>query len=693
MFYTRLDDAWRPAPALAAPPRGDPADDVLVHQEADERYWIGVSGSRDDRFLVIGLGSKTTSEVHVLDADDPEGAGGCWHPAARAWSTTSSRPQTASSSCTTPTPRTPTSRGRRSTRRARAVGAVARLGRATRYVSVDAFDAASVLSQRTGGLTPLRVLPDDPDAPSGHGDPWDVVVDHAVHSIGLGGNPSRASAPSRWSSTGLPSHGLDFDVATRELTLLRRQPVLGDFDAANYDEHRVWATAPDGTPVPVSVVRRIGVAPDGTSPGVLTAYGSYEISFDPYFSVARLCLLDRGVVYAVAHVRGGGEMGRRWYDDGKLFAKTNTFTDFVAAVATWSPPGGPLRTASARRRHCRRAARRRGAQPGARAVPGGVAAVPFVDVLTTMLQPDLPLTVTEWEEWGNPVADPEVYAAMRAYAPYENVRAVATRPCWRRRLHDTRVYVTSRPSGSPGCARRSRATRRSGPCCCAPSSRPATVGAVVATPPWEQIAWEWAFVLDQLGATERLLTVPAPTSSWALRRLPGQPPRHADPGVRGGQRVISSGQWQRLIRRSAVEPTCSPAKPPDPRLPTTSMAAPSRAVDERLDRLGAHHLVVDLDVGVLGAPRREGRLDDVLEVGLVGAPARARRQRRVARAVGLPGVQHVERATGARRLVERHGERPQRGLGPVDADDDAAASRGSRRRSRGPRRARGSGRG
>ena len=247
-----------------------------------------------------------------------------------------------------------------------------------------------------------------------------------MHSIGLGDNPEPGQTAIQVvvESWATPRSVLDVDLATRERTLLKRQPVLGDFDAANYTEHREWVTASDGTLVPVSVVRRVEVEADGSNPGVVTAYGSYEISSDPYFSVARLSLLDRGVVYAVAHVRGGGEMGRRWYDDGKLLAKTNTFTDTVAAVehlvaAGWIAPdrvgleggsaggllvGAVLNLAPERFRVAH-------------------AAVPFVDALTTMLQPDLPLTVGEWEEWGNPLADPEVYAAMRAYAPYENVRA------------------------------------------------------------------------------------------------------------------------------------------------------------------------------------------------------------------------------------------------------------------------------
>ena len=381
-------------------------------------------------------------------------------------------------------------------------------GEGERFVSIDTFDHASVLTLRAGGLTALRVLPRDPASETGHGEPWDVEVDQAVHSIGLGDNPEPGQTAIQVvvESWATPRTVLDVDLATGDRTLLKRQPVLGDFDVANYTEHREWVTTPDGTRIPVSVVRRVGVEPDGTNPGLVSAYGAYEISSDPYFSVARLSLLDRGVVYAVAHVRGGGEMGRRWYDDGKLLAKPNTFSDTLASVdhlvtSGWFDParvgleGGSaggllvgavlnLRPETFRVAH---------------------AAVPFVDPLTTMLQPDLPLTVGEWEEWGNPLADPETYAAMRAYAPYENVRAadypavLATSS-----LNDTRVYVTEPAKW----VARLRETVTSDP-----GSRPVLLRTEMVAghggrsgryAAWEQIAWEWAFVLDQLGATERV---------------------------------------------------------------------------------------------------------------------------------------------------------------------------------------------
>jgi oligopeptidase B len=240
----------------------------------------------------------------------------------------------------------------------------------------------------------------------------------------------------------VPSSVYDYDVRTRELTLLKRAPVLGGYDAADYEEHRLWATAEDGEQVPISIVaRRDAPRP---LPVLLYGYGAYEYSIDPYFSVARLSLLDRGAAFAIAHVRGGGEMGRRWYDDGKMLAKQHTFSDFVACgrhlvESGWATPetlvaegasaGGLLVGAVANQ---------------APDLFGGiVAGVPFVDALTSMLDATLPLTVTEYDEWGNPEGDPAVYDYLASYSPYDNVAAVTYPPILAETsLNDTRVlYV------------------------------------------------------------------------------------------------------------------------------------------------------------------------------------------------------------------------------------------------------------
>jgi oligopeptidase B len=236
-----------------------------------------------------------------------------------------------------------------------------------------------------------------------------------------------------------PRSVFDLELDTGELELRKRQPVLGDFEASRYTTERRWAVADDGTRVPISLVYRTDrvAAPGSASAGgggggggeaapcLLYGYGSYEASMDPTFSSLRLSLLDRGFVFAIAHVRGGGEMGRQWYEEGKFLAKPNTFTDFVACARMlvaegWTSPdrlvarggsaGGLLMGVVANL-----------APDLFRAI---VAEVPFVDCLTTILDDSLPLTVLEWEEWGNPVEDPEIYAVMKSYSPYDNVRSV-----------------------------------------------------------------------------------------------------------------------------------------------------------------------------------------------------------------------------------------------------------------------------
>ena len=218
--------------------------------------------------------------------------------------------------------------------------------------------------------------------------------------------------------------------------------MLGGYDPDDYEEHRLWATADDGEQVPISLVARRGL--DRPVPLLLYGYGAYEHSIDPYFSIARLSLLDRGAAFAIAHVRGGGELGRRWYDDGKLLAKRNTFTDFVAcarhlAETGWTTPGAD----GGRGRERRRAAHGRGGEPRPEAFGGIVAGVPFVDALTTMLDSSLPLTVTEYDEWGDPEHDAVAYDYMAGYAPYDNVAAVDYPPILAETsLNDTRVlYV------------------------------------------------------------------------------------------------------------------------------------------------------------------------------------------------------------------------------------------------------------
>jgi oligopeptidase B len=218
---------------------------------------------------------------------------------------------------------------------------------------------------------------------------------------------------------------VDYDMRTRERTLVKEQPVRGGYVRADYVTDRLWATAPDGEQVPISIVHRRGLARDGSNPALILGYGAYELSSDPMFDPVRLSMLDRGFVFAIAHVRGGGEMGREWYEDGKFLTKTNTFDDFIACAVELIDQGYTSP------RHLAIRGRSAGglligavlnARPDLFAC--AVAQVPFVDALTTMLDESIPLTVNEYEEWGDP-NDPEFYDYMKSYSPYDNVRRVA----------------------------------------------------------------------------------------------------------------------------------------------------------------------------------------------------------------------------------------------------------------------------
>ena len=258
------------------------------------------------------------------------------------------------------------------------------------------------------------------------GDFEEINFDEEIYSAGSAGNPEWDAPVIRLSYTSYtqPAQLFQYRIATGERTLLKEQEVPGGYNADEYEAYREWAIAKDGTQIPVSIVKRKDLATDSPRPALLYGYGSYEASMDPGFSVSRLSLLDRGMLYVVAHVRGGGEMGRLWYDEGKLMAKKNTFTDFIdvadhlinnqltspeVLVAEGGSAGGLLVGAVANMAPDR--------------FKGIQAVVPFVDPLTSILKPELPLTVGEWEEWGDPYHDPEVYDYMATYAPYENVAA------------------------------------------------------------------------------------------------------------------------------------------------------------------------------------------------------------------------------------------------------------------------------
>lgn len=418
LFYTVEDSAKRKY-RLFRHELGGTAD-TLVYEETDERFSIGVSRGRSGRFLYLDIGSHTTSEVRVLPADDPTGE---WRVVA---------------------PRMAGQEYAVADREDRFFIRVNDTGRNFRVVTAPVgepgreqwlewqphrpevlvedlmvFAGHVVLWEREDGLPHARIT--DLDTGVTHRMAFDEEVYEAYPGMNLVWDTTLLRL--EYQSLVTPPSVLDYDMDTRQRTLLKRREVRGGHDPGRYRVHRIHVAAPDGVQVPVSLVHHEDARRDGGAPLLLKGYGAYAYPYPVGFSAERLSLLDRGVIIAIAHVRGGGELGRPWHDAGRMAHKMNTFTDFLAVADAlvdegWADPdrlvaeggsaGGLLMGVVVNLRPDRW-----------RAV---VSHVPFVDVLNTMLDPSLPLTVGEYEEWGNP-AIPEEYAWMRAYCPYTNLQA------------------------------------------------------------------------------------------------------------------------------------------------------------------------------------------------------------------------------------------------------------------------------
>ena len=420
-FYVRPDEAMRPFQLWRHRLGSAPDSDELVYTETDERFFLSVGRTKDDRFIELHLGSKVTDEVRVLATDDPDGEFRVIAPREQGVEYSVehhgdrfvilTNVDGAENFCVMTAPDTDPGRDRWEVLVAHDPD--------VKISGLDVLADHLVLFERADGLRRIRVrrLSD--------GETWALDTPEAVGTPGGGANPTFDTSVLRFSYTSMvtPSSVFDVDLATGERVLRKQQPVLGGYDPDRYVTERVWAVADDGERIPMSLVSRRDRPRDGSAPALLYGYGSYEHSIDPGFSSLRMSLLDRGFLFAIAHVRGGGEMGRRWYTAGKELAKANTFTDFVACARHLVAEGwtSPERLGA-------RGGSAGGLLMGAvtnlapDAFGAVVAEVPFVDALNTILDPSLPLTVTEWEEWGNPLADPAIYAAMKGYAPYENVR-------------------------------------------------------------------------------------------------------------------------------------------------------------------------------------------------------------------------------------------------------------------------------
>jgi oligopeptidase B len=411
----------------------DPRDDALAFEQTDKSFYTGVSKSKSERFIFIHMESTVSSEWRYAHADDPaltfktflpyerdheyqlEHLGGAFIIRTN-WQARNFRLM-----------QVPIGK---EANRADWQDVVAHRDD-TFIEDFDVFNGFLALSVRTGGLAKISITPWAPPDPAGPGGgtvqggaEFFIASDEAAYTTSISINLELDTDLVRYAYSSLttPTTVYDYNVRTREKTLLKRDPVLGSFDPANYRTEFLFARARDGAQVPVSLVYREGVARDGSAPLLQYAYGAYGLSTDPSFSSARLSLLDRGFIFAIAHVRGGQEMGRAWYDDGRKLHKMNSFTDFVDVTrhlvaeryaakdkvfAMGGSAGGLLVGAVAN------------LSPGD--YRGIVAQVPFVDVVTTMLDASIPLTTNEYDEWGNPNERRE-YDYMLAYSPYDNIR-------------------------------------------------------------------------------------------------------------------------------------------------------------------------------------------------------------------------------------------------------------------------------
>ena len=424
LFYTRQHPSILRAFQVYRHTLGrDVLTDEIVYEEDDDTFSCGVGRSRSRRYILIGSYHTMTTEYHYLDADRPNDPFAVFLSRERGheYHVDHFRDRFYI-------------RTNKDARNFRLVETDDVQPGAETWRDViphrdevlletfELFRHHLVVQERVDGLVCLRVRPWDGDgehevhfpepAYDAYIDAHNRVVD--THTLRFG-----------YSSLSTPESTYDYDMRMRQRTLLKQEEVLGGFDQANYRTERLYATAHDGTRVPMSLVSRRGTPIDGTRPLLLYGYGSYGISMDADFHSPRLSLLDRGFVFAIAHVRGGEELGRRWYDDGKLLKKKNTFTDFIACAerltelrytssdrlfAMGGSAGGLLMGAVLNMRPA--------------LFRGVIAHVPFVDVVTTMLDESIPLTTGEYDEWGNP-EDAQAYAYIKSYSPYDNVSAMA----------------------------------------------------------------------------------------------------------------------------------------------------------------------------------------------------------------------------------------------------------------------------
>ncbi len=421
IFYARQDPETLRAYQIYRHRLGvDPSEDVLVYEEGDDTFSVYVTKSKSRKYLLLGAHQTVSSEYWYLDADRPEGSFFLFQGRERGleydvdhigdyfYIRTNYR---AKNFCLMKTKPDTTEKDHwlemiphRDT---------------VFFEGFELFRDNLVLEERRFGLLHLRILP------YGEGEGHEIDFGEAAYYVTLGDNVEADTPYVRFGYTSMttPMTIYDYHMETREKVFLKQEEVLGGFNHTQYQTERMMALSHDGTAIPISLVYRKGFSPNGTAPLLLYGYGSYGASMDASFSGSRISLLDRGFVYAIAHIRGGEELGRHWYEEGKLFNKKNTFTDFIDCAeflirqgyadphrlfAMGGSAGGLLMGAVMNMR------------PDL--FLGMVAHVPFVDVVTTMLDPNIPLTTGEYDEWGDP-HQRDYYDYMLSYSPYDNVEA------------------------------------------------------------------------------------------------------------------------------------------------------------------------------------------------------------------------------------------------------------------------------
>jgi oligopeptidase B len=420
LFYTKKhDETLRSYKIFKHKLATDASEDKEIFHEDDATFRTGIHKSKSEKYLILSSHSTMADEYRYLDADDPDGSFKIVQPRERGleyslshfkdhfyivtnWDAKNFRLM-----------KTKVGKGAKENWKE-----VIPHREDVFLDGIEIFRDYLVVEERKEGLTRIHVKPWN------KGEDYYLDFEEEVYSAYVSVNPDFESKTLRYSYSSLttPRSTYDYNMETKEKKLMKQQEVLGDFNPDNYEAKRLWAKADDGTKVPMSIVYKKGMDKNGKNPTLLYAYGSYGSTVDPYFSSSRLSLLDRGFIFAIAHVRGGQYLGREWYEQGKLLNKKNTFTDFNDCAeylieqeytspdhlyALGGSAGGLLMGAIVNM------------QP--ELYNGVVAAVPFVDIVTTMLDESIPLTTSEFDEWGNPKKE-EYYDYMLSYSPYDNVK-------------------------------------------------------------------------------------------------------------------------------------------------------------------------------------------------------------------------------------------------------------------------------